>query len=183
MQKIMIGITGTRHSGKRMLTSLIAEDLRLMHINMQQPAINACAGIANMDPYDFYRAPMEADLTPYSMTAGQLLKRIQAALIYNDRSALIKAAEHTLAARSHVMHLFNGVVVSGITRDNEADWLRSKGGLLIHLENTHQIANGPLVLLKNEDALHTFDSKEKFNSAIIPAVIETLRSKITKAAA
>lgn len=183
MQKIMIGITGTRHSGKRMLTSLIAEDLRLMHINLQQPAINACAGIANMDPYDFYRAPMEAELTPYGMTAGQLLKRIQAVLIYNDRDALIKATEQTLAARSNVMHLFSGVVVSGITRDNEADWLRNQGGQLIHLHNTQYIGNRPLVHVSNQDALHMFYSKAKFDSAIIPAVIETIRSKLQKAAA
>lgn len=183
MQKIMIGITGTRHSGKRLLASLLTEDLRLMHINMQQPAINACAAIGNMEIDDFYRAPMDAEFIPYGMTAGQLLKRIQAVLTYNDREAMIKAADLTLASRSHLKYLFSGIVVSGITRDNEADWLRAQGGLLIHLHNTHYIGNRTLVHVKNDDALHTFDSKEKFHSAIMPAVIDTIRNKINKAAA
>ena len=182
-QKIMIGITGTRHSGKRMLASVMTEDLRLMHINMQQPVINACAALGNMDPYDFYRAPMEAEFAPYGMTAGQLLKRIQSVLIYEDRKALIHAAERTLESRNHVMKLFSGIVVSGITRDDEADWVRTNGGLMIHLHNTLYLTNRPLVHVANNDTFHTFDGREKFISAIMPAVINTLREKMSQVAA
>lgn len=178
MKNLLIGITGSANSGKREVTAALCEELHLRRFNLLQPVIDACAAATGLEGYDLYRAAASAEVIPFNTTANQLIKTVRNAFLFADQASLIRALELRMSASQHLSHLFGGTIIDGITGENEADWLRRQGGLLVHLHNTDQADHKGLICVNDEDYLCALPGRTTIIQFTIPHLADALRKFI-----
>ncbi|QEY15497.1 hypothetical protein D0C16_05610 [Cellvibrio sp. KY-GH-1] len=136
MKKILIGISSPTNAVARNAASTITEHYNIEHINMRQPVLDMLAALTGI-----HSTELEHD-TPQTMlieNLGTTIADAEASLAFNlramNKTFFIKRAESAIKQSACTMHaqIFNGHLVSGIKTEMEAEWLRSAGGLLIHL--------------------------------------------------
>lgn len=136
MNKLLIGISAPVNQATRDAISVFTEEFNVEHVNLRQPVINMVAALTNMHPtqQEFCCAPHQKidDL-------GISIAELELSIAFNLRASngrfFIARAQAVIARSAHGMHneLFNGHIVSGIKTEVEAQWIRSQGGLVVHL--------------------------------------------------
>lgn len=139
MKKILIGISSPNSAVARNASSVIAEHYNLEHISMRQPVLDMLAAITGV-----HSTELEHNTTPFQTIEhlGSTLSDAEITLAYTlrtmNKSFFIRRTESAISRSLNTMNaqIFDGHIISGINTEMEADWLRSNGGLLIHLCHT-----------------------------------------------
>lgn len=137
--KMLIGVTST-HKLKKSVKKLI-EFHNLLHSNIQQPVIDATAIVLGVNAHEYtHHIDKRVVQAPWSKTAQEIESGISNLLHAGNENCLIQHLEKNLTkyAGSPLQKLINGNLVSGITTPQEADYIRNKGGAVLHIVNINQ---------------------------------------------
>jgi len=137
--KMLIGITST-HELKKSVKKLI-EFHNLLHSNIQQPVIDATAIVLGVNAHEYtHHIDKRVAQSPWCKTADEIQSGISNLLHAGNENCLIQHLEQNLTkySGSPLQKLINGNLVSGITTPQEADYIRSKGGAVLHIVNIHR---------------------------------------------
>lgn len=133
---MLIGITAPNTKTVQILITIICEQLCLQHINMRQPLYNAIAALLEVEPHE---VTQESDprrhYERWGLNHGELEFSLSSELTCNNKLCFIDYAEKRMhnCEKRNKPNLFNGFLIAGIASETEADWLRKKGGTLIHI--------------------------------------------------
>ena len=139
--KMLIGITST-HELKKSVKKLI-EFHNLLHSNIQQPVIDATAIVLGVNAHEYtHHVDKHAVQSLWGKTGEEIQSGISNLLHAGNENCLIQHLEQNLTkyAGSPLQKLINGNLVSGITTPQEADYIRSKGGAVLHIVNINRQA-------------------------------------------
>lgn len=139
--KMLIGITST-HKLKKSVKKLI-EFHNLLHSNIQQPVIDATAIVLGVNAHEYtHHVDKRVVQAPWGKTADEIQSGISNLLHAGNENCLIQHLEKNLTkyAGSPLQKLINGNLVSGITTPQEADYIRNKGGAVLHIVNINRQA-------------------------------------------
>lgn len=132
MDKLLIGITGTARSGVRANARHLADQLQLRQWQMQQPILEAASALTGIALQQILQASPEAEIPALKLRLGQLLDRLHITTRTANHDYLVaNLSERMYQQRGS--QLYSGNLVMGITTTHEANWLRARGGLLVHL--------------------------------------------------
>lgn len=166
MKKILIGVTAAETcTESRNSIRHILNKFELQHLNIQQKIIDAAAIILRISPEELMVNIEPLRPLPFlQMSASELKKQIRAALCTNNQYYLIDSLDTEINAprNKNISQLFNGHIVSGITTNEEADYIRSHGGVMLHIINNNDLQ--PSAVDKtSSDLIHTanFDLSPK----------------------
>jgi hypothetical protein len=157
MRKILLGITAPEHSiHARNAIRYLIERLNARNINIEQQVIDAAAIALRISAHEFevFIEPQKT-LPLLNINAVELKQKIRAALCSQNPFFLIDSLNQYLT-ESHskaISKIFNGDVVSGITTNAEADYIRSCGGLILHIVHANSIVESPVFQHSNDIAI------------------------------
>lgn len=143
--KILIGIhcNDKNHAHKTALT--LREELNLLAHHMRQPALDAAAILCGVTSYEIQKRPEHySNVTPWNQSAQQLEAGIARVILAGNPNAFTQAADEWLnnEGQKPLRNMFSGYLIHGISTNEEADFIRTHGGLMIHIlktENPRQI--------------------------------------------
>lgn len=183
MKKLLIGISSPINSTIRQVIATIAEEFCLEHISMRQPLINMVATLSNLNPthQEFLCSP-HATVEGLGITISELEVALGFSLRTIKSDFFIQRTQESIDISNSGLNgeLFSGHIISGIRTEEEAQWLRDQGGLLVHL---YHYQNGvKLHALDEIDgdavAIISHDHPTKNNLA---ATLDTIHSRTTHA--
>lgn len=134
--KMLIGVTSTHDT--KLSVKKIREAHNLLHSNMQQPVIEAAAILLGVNSHEYtHHIDKRVVQAPWGKTAQEIESGILDLLHAGNENCLIQHMETNLAkySASPLKKLTNGNLVSGITTPEEADYIRSNGGVVLHIVN------------------------------------------------
>lgn len=137
MNRLLVGVTGQRNQLTKNVVHLISQELNLIHINMRQPFINVLAAIVGCTPQNAASLPGHTKIDELKCTVAAFERSFFAAIYELNTDYFIDMA-HLALARStagfteSIKDIFSGHIISGISRPKEADFIRSRGGILVH---------------------------------------------------
>lgn len=175
MHKLLVGITGISTKATRRCAEMIVEHLNLEHMNMRQPVINMIASIMGCEPLDLeYSVPgnqviksLKTSVHDLEITLGFSLRTLCKDYFINE----IKAAQ--TRSRAGLNHsLFAGYLVTGITSEHEANWIREQGGIVVHIH--HYESTTPICGLQEKAGDITISSHGNSVQDAIAAIRESL---------
>lgn len=181
MKNLLLGITGSPNSYKRLFTTLIREELVLRHYSMQHPAERACAAILGIDHHDYCVSDKSRKVDFLSITQRDLQRRVTNTLRLANQRYFIDIIAKKFKADAKTSQLFKGAIVSGIQTEAEARWLRNKGGILIHLHNAANLGDRDLVRTQHGDLMFIVDNKEHVANAVLRACVLCINQKLKAA--
>lgn len=174
MRQILVGLSGANNSQNRSVLRVLRSALNLSHINIKQPIIDATAALVKMDATDLERHIPPHQLLPmYNITINTMMKRIANVLLTEQPRCLIEIAEHRIKINNpqSAFKLFNGNLISNVTTEIEAAWVRNEGGIIVHLhDDTHTIEFENLSFSGGDIAInssrHAVATEEKLKDCI-----------------
>jgi len=159
--KMLIGVTST-HTTKNSVKKLI-EFHNLLHNNIQQPVIDATAIVLGVNAHEYnHHVDKRVVQAPWSQTAEEIQAGISNLLHAGNENCLIQHLEQNLTkySGSPLQKLINGNLVSGITTPQEADYIRRKGGAVLHIVNINRQAKLKPLLHHSDFTLFVTDDTE-----------------------
>lgn len=136
MKKLLIGITGSSNQVTRDFAAQVAEEFCIEHINMRTPLLKMIAALHGVDathvehnmPGNSTLETLKASNHDLELTLGYTLRTLNKDFFINEAKLAIARSQHTIHNE-----LFSGHLITGITSQHEAQWLRNQGGLLLHV--------------------------------------------------
>lgn len=133
--KKLVGIVSAHPVGSNKLTATLGELLGLQHINMLQPVINMLAALIGEHPATIstdYSVNMPVGDT--GATLGELVTLYASNHhVLNENFFINKLRlHHQSSQQTYLKHVFNGHIISNITTEAEAKWVRDEGGVIVH---------------------------------------------------
>lgn len=169
MNKLLVGITGISTKTTRRCAQAIREHFNLEHINMRQPVINMIASTMGREPLDLeYSIPgnqaiksLNTSVHDLEITLAFSLRTLCKDFFINEVKATQKRSRAGLNDS-----LFAGYLISGITSEHEAHWLREQGGIVVHIH--HYESTTPICSLQEKpgDIVVVCDSSTSLQDAI-----------------
>lgn len=139
---LLIGIAGTRNQSTINAVRYLVGKVHLCHINMRQHIVDRLAIELGTTPHDIAhnQNPFRV-IAPNQYTLRERERKIFNEVTANNQNFLIDLAETQIKkTEKRCPFIFGGAVISNISNNHEAEWLRKKGGHLIHLIDTRAIA-------------------------------------------
>lgn len=158
MKKMLIAIANNENNLQaRSATRYLVDALNLCHTNIEQQVIDAAAAALRLSPHEFTVALDHFKKIPVlNINAIELKQKIRASLCAQNPYFLIDSLHEFLQQKNpYIKKLFNGNIISGISNNTEADYIRSQGGLVLHIENSHSNIESPIAHKNNDLAIHT----------------------------
>lgn len=114
--------------------------LSLMHINMRQPFVDVLASITGISPLVAASMVGTDHIGKLNCTVAAFEREFYTCICgVNNKYFLETLGERlnnsTDAFTPTTRNLFSGHIVSGISRIEEANYIRSRGGLMVHVYN------------------------------------------------
>lgn len=137
--KILVGVHCNDKNHELMSALAIREELHLLAVNMHQPALEAAALLVKVNAHELQkRGDAYANVSPWNQSAAKLEQGITNLLLAGNPNAFIDNAQTWLnnGIRSPLRNMFNGHMVYGISTEQEAQFIRDNGGLMIHIIKT-----------------------------------------------
>lgn len=136
MSRILLGVSHPRFSIEaRNVIRFFVDHLNLRHQNIEQPIADAVAALLRISPHELAvetnsRKPVQV----FDKTAADLFADFKgAALSENSQALLVLHLLNESELPEAMRASFNGEIISGITNEAEADWIRDNGGLMLHI--------------------------------------------------
>lgn len=162
MTKLLIGVSAPEQNLQaRNAVRYFAEHLNAQHFNIEQQVIDAAAIALRISPHEFVaNVDPQKKLPILNINTTELKQKIRAALCSSNPYFLIDSLHVNLndVAKKHITKLFNGSIVSGITTNMEAEYIRSHGGLMIHIHNESSLLDQPVNTRDNDIVIHASNS-------------------------
>jgi hypothetical protein len=139
ISKLLVGVTGQRNAKTRQVVHMLNDQLNLIHVNIRQPFIDVLAAVTGKTSQ--VAATMGSDeMIPSLKCKVSAFEREYMAAVYGlNKDYFIEAAAEKLTRTTagftqSMQHLFDGYIVSGISRPQEANFVRDRGGVMVHLQ-------------------------------------------------
>ncbi len=186
VSKLLIGVTGQRNARTRAIVVALNEKLNLININMRQPFIDVLAVVAETTPQ--IAAQMSGDdmIKKLKCKVSAFEREFMSATYGLNKDYFIETAENrlinsTAGFNEPVKHLFDGHIVSGISRPQEAKFIRDRGGVMVHLQEGPGFTDFHPIETKLYDVIYDakqFTADNKDSLALIVASIKESHRKV-----
>lgn len=138
MNTFLIGVTGERSEETKMIIFTIMNSLSLMHISMRQPFVNVLASITGVSPIVASSMAGSDRIGKLNCTVAAFEREFYSCICGVNNQYFIEALGERLSNSIQgftptTRNLFSGHIVSGINWAHEADYIRAKGGIMLHL--------------------------------------------------
>lgn len=167
-RKIIVGLHGLAEAGKTTAAQTLCPLLELRRFVIAQPIYQACAAALTMSEHAFRALPKSAYIETIGCTKREFLQHAGDCLLESNTRALIDLLELRIAMTETSPNLFNGELIEDVRTEAEADWVRSKGGIIVHIFNSRahpapshrtekQLKIRPLdLIVRNEGTLNEY---------------------------
>ncbi|MBX2809479.1 MAG: hypothetical protein KTR20_12715 [Cellvibrionaceae bacterium] len=177
IHKPIIGLHGRAHVGKSTAAQLLKNALSLRAYDIAQPVICRCAELLGISEQSFLALPKN-HLVMKGVTKRQLMQNQGALIRQHDNNALLYSLTHRIAADNHEQDFYRGLLITDIRMPHEADWLRQKGGTLVHILRP-DAAPAPadeteqhLDIIDGDPVVHNTGSRQDFEKKILALTTE-----------
>lgn len=135
MNPLLIGLTGRAHSGKTTAAEHLVRTYWLEHYAFADPLRDGLMAIFNLEPTDFKGEQKERPLNWLNHSPRQLMQSLGTEWARNTvhPDVWVKIAEQNIDYMTRALSELIGFVISDIRFENEADFIRKRGGTVIHL--------------------------------------------------
>lgn len=158
MKPLLIGLAGLARSGKDTAAQHLVNHHGFQAYAFADPLRDGLMHILNLSPCDFEGDQKEQPLPWLGQSPRQLMQSLGTEWgrnkVHTELWLLLAAQNLDLLARTH--DNARGFVVSDIRFENEAEFIRKRGGLVIHVRrmllsqvNPHVSENGVMVQAKD----------------------------------
>lgn len=135
MSQILIGLAGRARVGKDTVARYLATHLTLISYAFADPLKQALADMFQLTAAQLEGADKERALPWLGKSPRELMQLLGTEwgrdLVHPQLWLLL--AEQNLQALAEHDQAMKGVVIRDVRFDNEADWVRSKGGTILHI--------------------------------------------------
>jgi len=135
-RKILIGLAGPARSGKSTAATYIEQQFGFAQYAFAQPLKEALRGMLNLSDRELEGDLKEEALTDIGLSPRQLMQTLgtEWGRQHGGRDFWLRVAERRLAHIEDALpHAFNGYVISDVRFENEAAWVRARGGVILHI--------------------------------------------------
>lgn len=134
--KLLIGLAGPAQCGKSTAQGILVDEFGLARVNFADPLKDALTTMLDVDFHALEGDEKERALPGLRQSPRELMQTLGTEwgrhLCGSD--FWIRIAHHRLAlAESHEGDAFGGAVFSDVRFNEEAEWIRGRGGLIVHL--------------------------------------------------
>jgi len=136
IRPMLIGLAGAGRTGKSTAQGIIADEFGLLPLNFADPIKDALTAMLDVDFHHLDGAEKETKLRGIGQSPRQLMQTLgtEWGRHQNGSSFWIAVARRRLALLENADgDAFRGAVFSDVRFNEEAEWLRQHGGLIIHL--------------------------------------------------
>lgn len=135
MKPLLIGLTGRARSGKSTAAEHLTSTYLLEQYAFADPLRHGLMAIFNLDPTDFEGDRKEQPLGWLDRSPRQLMQSMGTEWARNTvhSDVWVKLAEQNLDYITQSLGAVTGFVVSDVRFENEAEFIRQRGGTLIHI--------------------------------------------------
>lgn len=130
----LIGLVGRAEVGKDTAAAILTEVLDLRRYTFAQPVTIKCATLLNMAHADFLAIPKNS-LVINNLTKRELMQHVGKQLRERNEYFAIQDLQYRIDSNEPDNYLFNGQLITDVRLPLEAGYIRSKGGILIHIKN------------------------------------------------
>lgn len=145
MKPLLIGLAGPARSGKSTAADHLVRNHLLEHYAFADPLRSGLMEIFNLDPDDFEGERKEQPLAWLGRSPRELMQSMGTEwarqLVHPD--VWVKIAEQNLNYLQNSLSSVVGFVVSDVRFENEAEFIRQRGGTIIHIERPDVPAVNP----------------------------------------
>jgi hypothetical protein len=186
VSKLLLGVSAPEHSTHaRNAIRYLVERLNARHSNIEQLVIDAAATVLRVSSHEFeiYIEPHKT-LPLLNINSVELKQKIRAALCSQNPYFLIDSLNQCIhKAKNHsIDHLFNGNIISGITTNVEADYIRSHQGLMLHIVHANSLAESA-VLQMGQDLVVYLHNNEPLQEPTLQAYAMAIADRFEPACA
>lgn len=157
--KILLGITGPHSARTRDTVKTLLIALHLGHINMRHPMVQFTAECLGLEPhYMEHHVPLHHYYPSVKQTLGEMQKTLEHFLCMTNKNYLIEKVAKEIAVTNLAFKgsLHNGHIVSNLTNELEAEWIRKNGGLVIHVRDRDtELQAAPLLQFPTDEVIIT----------------------------
>jgi len=147
MKPILIGLAGPARSGKSTAADHLVRNHLLEHYAFADPLRSGLMEIFNLDPDDFEGASKEQPVEWLGRSPRELMQSMGTEwarqLVHPD--VWVKIAEQNLNYLQNTLSSVVGFVVSDVRFENEAQFIRQRGGTIVHIVRPDAPAVNPHV--------------------------------------
>lgn len=159
MKPLLIGLAGPARSGKSTAADHLVRNHLLEHYAFADPLRSGLMEIFNLDPDDFEGERKEQTLAWLGRSPRELMQSMGTEwarqMVHPD--VWVKIAEQNLNYLQNSLSSVVGFVVSDVRFENEAEFIRQRGGTIIHIHRPDAQAVNPHAseagILKQQDDL------------------------------
>lgn len=145
MKPLLIGLTGPARSGKSTAANHLVRNHLLEHYAFADPLRSGLMEIFNLDPDDFEGERKEQTLDWLGRSPRELMQSMGTEwarhMVHPD--VWVRIAEQNLNYLQNSLSSVVGFVVSDVRFENEAEFIRQRGGTIIHIERPDAPAVNP----------------------------------------
>ncbi|CAH0154181.1 deoxynucleotide monophosphate kinase [Pseudomonas mediterranea] len=135
MKPILIGLAGLARSGKSTAADHLVRNHLLEHYAFADPLRSGLMEIFNLDPDDFEGTKKELPVDWLGRSPRELMQSMGTEwarqLVHPD--VWVKIAEQNLNYLQNTLSSVVGFVVSDVRFENEAEFIRQRGGTILHI--------------------------------------------------
>lgn len=135
MKPLLIGLAGPARSGKSTAADHLVRNHLLEHYAFADPLRSGLMEIFNLDPDDFEGERKEQALAWLGRSPRELMQSMGTEwarqMVHPD--VWVRIAEQNLNYLQNSLSSVVGFVVSDVRFDNEAEFIRRRGGTIIHI--------------------------------------------------
>lgn len=136
MTKLLIGLTGAARSGKTTAAKHLASTHGLLHYALAQPLKQMLAQGFNLSDAHLEGALKEQPLAWLGKSPRELMQLLGTewgrSMVHSDLWLLLAA--QNLDSLANCLPGAAGFVISDLRFENEATWLRQRGGVVVHIQ-------------------------------------------------
>lgn len=135
MSPILIGLAGHARVGKDTVANHLATHLTLISYAFADPTKQALASMFHLSTAQLEGAEKEQPLSWLGKSPRELMQLLGTEWGRNfvHPQLWLLLAEQNLQLLADHDQSMNGVVIRDVRFENEADWIRSKGGVIFHI--------------------------------------------------
>lgn len=135
MKSLLIGLAGPARSGKSTAADHLVRNHLLEHYAFADPLRSGLMEIFNLDPDDFEGERKEQQLPWLGRSPRELMQSMgtEWARQMVNPDVWVKIAEQNLNYLQNSLSSVVGFVISDVRFENEAEFIRQRGGTIIHI--------------------------------------------------
>lgn len=180
----LIGVTGQRDANTKKVVQFLLNSLNLIHINIRQPFYNALAQMAGTTPLTAASMKSTDKVESLNCTVAAFEREFTTAILSLNKDFFTQTVSRQMnkSYKCFNQNLFDGFIVSGISKPAEADYIRAKGGVMVHVQGISGYTDFHPINTKLFDVIYQLKEAEKDSDLTMSLLISNIREATKKAA-